>query len=96
MHCHVPRHEGLGGKGLEAMGAAVLVWKVHQVPVLEHPGVVDEDKVTLGAVDIKGLLLVDKLHVLLKVGLTTGLVPAYVADELEVVERLVAKSDGKP
>ena len=94
MHCHVPRHEGLGGKGLEAMGAAVLVWKVHQVPVLEHPGVVDEDKVTLGAVDIKGLLLVDKLHMLLEVGLPTGLVPAYVADELEVVGRLVAKSDG--
>ena len=91
MHCHVPRHEGLGGKGLEAMGAAVLVWKVHQVPVLEHPGVVDEDKVTLGAVDIKGLLLVDKLHVLLEVGLPTGLVPAYVADELEVVGCLMAK-----
>ena len=91
MHCHVPSHEGLGGKGLEAMGAAVLVWKVHQVPVLEHPGVVDEDKVTLGAVDIKGLLLVDKLHVLLKVGLTTGLVPAYVADELQVVGCLMAK-----
>ena len=91
MHCHVPRHEGLGGKGLEAMGAAVLVWKVHQVSVLEHPGVVDEDKVTLGAVDIKGLLLVDKLHVLLKVGLTTGLVPAYVADELQVVGCLMAK-----
>ena len=91
MHCHVPRHEGLGGKGLEALGAAVLVWKVHQVPVLEHPGVVDEDKVTLGAVDIKGLLLVDKLHVLLEVGLPTGLVPAYVADELEVVGCLMAK-----
>ena len=91
MHCHVPRHEGLGGKGLEAYGAAVLVWKVHQVPVLEHPGVVDEDKVTLGAVDIKGLLLVDKLHVLLEVGLPTGLVPTYVADELQVVGCLMAK-----
>ena len=94
MHEHVPRHEGLGGKGLEAHRAAVLVREVHQVPVLEHPAVVNKDEVTLSAFDIEGLFLVDELHVLLEVGLSVGLVPAYVADELEVVGRLVAKSDG--
>ena len=94
MHEHVPCHEGLGLKGLEAYGAAVLVREVHQVPVLDHPAYVDKYEVTLGAGDVKGLLLVDELHVLLEVVLSVRLVPAYVADELEVVGRLMAKSDG--
>ena len=94
MNKHVPCHEGLGFKGLEAYGAAVLVRKVHQVPVLDHPAGVDKDEVALGAADVKGLLLVDELHMLLEVVLSVCLVAAYVADELEVMERLVAKSDG--
>ena len=91
MHGHVPCHKGLGGKGLEAHRAAVLVREVHQVPVLEHPVVAEEYKVALSAADVKGLLVVDKLHVLLEVSLSVGLVPAYVADEFEVVGRLMAK-----
>ena len=90
MHGHVPRHERLGGERLLAHGAAVLVWKVHQVSVLEHPAVVNKDEVAFRAFDIVGLLLVDELHVLLKVRLTVGLVPAYVAHELHVVCLLVA------
>ena len=91
MHEHVPCHEGLGLKGLEAYGAAVLVREVHQVPVLDHPADVDKDEVALGAADVEGLLLVDELNVLLEGVLSVGLVPAYVADELEVVGGLVAK-----
>ena len=90
MHGHVPRHEGLGGKRLLAHRAPVLVREVHQVPVLEHPAVVDKDEVALGALDIIGLLLMDKLHVLLEVGLAVGLVSAYVAHVLHVVGLLVA------
>ena len=91
MHEHVFRHLGLGGKGLEAYRAAVLVREVHQVPVLDHPAGVDKYKVALGAVDIEGLLLVDELHVRLEGVLSVGLVPAYVADELQVVGCLMAK-----
>ena len=94
MHEHVLRHLGLGGKGLEAYGAAVLVREVHQVSVLDHPAGVDKYEVALGAADVEGLLLVDELHMLPEVVLSVGLVAAYVADELEVMERLVAKSDG--
>ena len=90
VHSHVPCQEGLGGKRLLALRAPVLVREVHQVPVLDHPGVVDKDEVALGALDIEGLLLVDKLDVVLEVNLTVGGVPTYVAHEFHVVGLLMA------
>ena len=92
---HVPCHEGLGGERLLAYRATVLVWKVHQVPVFEHPAVVDKDEVALRALDVVGLLLVDELHMLIEVCLAVGLVPAYVAHELHVVGLLVAEARRK-
>ena len=92
MHSHVPRHEGLASEGLLAHRAPVLVWEVDQVSVLQHPVVVEKDEVTLGALDIKGLLLVDELHMQLEVGLFAGLVPTYVANVLFVVGFHVAET----
>ena len=59
--------------------------------MFEHPAVVNKDEVTLSAFDIKGLFLVDELHVLLEVRVFVGLMATYVAYVLQVVGLLVAK-----